>query len=967
MTNVEIAWEDVVSVIEQLQVYLYIIGFFLVLLIVALIISKKLKSPHKGFVRAQSVITFLVIFAIIVNIIILGPLRSTISTAFMQTGELSPETEENSLDIIQRTVEEGIVLVKNEDNTLPLDTQNLNVFGWASTNPVYGGSGSGAIDISVADGILEGLENAGFNLNSELSDMYIDYQEERGDITINNGQDWTLPEPPVSEYSEEMLDNAREFSDTALIVIGRVGGEGADLPHDMGAVLNGSWSDPGTKYLQGSYTNNSTEYSDFTDGQTFLELSQTEQKMIDMVTENFDNVIVAYNGANPFEMGWTDEYEEIKGVVLIGSAGVTGFNALGTILNGEVNPSGRTSDTWVHDLTETPYFNNIGHFELLGQESVVEAAQEHWPAADGIASFVNYVEGIYVGYRFYETAADEDLIDYDEVVQYPFGYGLSYTTFEQEMEEMVESDGTITVDITVTNTGDIEGKDVVQLYNTPPYYNGGIEKSSVNLIDFDKTDLLSPGESQTVTLSFEIEDLAAFDAYGTGFYVLEEGDYVISLRTDSHNVIEEQIFTIDEEVVYNDQNIRSTDNSVATNQLQFAEGDVTYLSRQDGFSNYDEATAYPTNFELDVELLANGTYDPTEFNDPNDEMPTLGADNGLEIEDLRGTEYNDPLWEDLLDQLTIEEMQEFIAYGGHGTIALNSINLVPSITTDGPAGVNFIPGGVMGTGFPGEIVLGQSWNTDLAYEMTDAIMQEMDEIGIRGWYAPSMNIHRSAFNGRNFEYYSEDPILSAGLATAQTQAVTDHGVIPFLKHFAFNEQETNRNAMLTTWLPEQAAREIYLRPFEKTVKNNDGSSLAMMSVFNYIGNEWGGSTPELLNNILRDEWGFQGLVLTDYFGDYGYMDADRAIRNGGDLMLGMNGGQAIVDDESATSVLAMRQAMKNNLYTLVNSALYEDGPDDAGTSWINTVVIVNISLGVLLVGVELFAIRGYRKKLKNSQ
>lgn len=967
MTNVEIAWEDVISVIEQLRGYLYFIGFLLVLLIVGLSVAGKLKKPHRSFVRVQSVIAFLVALTTIANIIVFGPMRSTISTTFMETGELSQETEENSLDVIQQTVEEGIVLVKNEDNTLPLDTQNLNVFGWASTNPVYGGTGSGAIDISVADGILEGLENAGFNLNSELSDMYIDYQEERGVITINDGQDWTLPEPPVSEYSEEMLNDARGFSDTALIVIGRIGGEGADLPHDMGAVLNGSWSDPGTKYLQGSYTNNSTEYSDFTDGQTYLELSQTEQNMIDMVTENFDNVIVAYNGANPFEMGWTDEYEEIKGAVLIGSAGVTGFNALGTILNGEVNPSGRTSDTWVHNLTETPYYNNIGHFELLGQESVVEAAQGHWPAADGIASFVNYVEGYYVGYRFYETAADEDLIDYDEVVQYSFGYGLSYTTFEQEMEEMVESDGTITVDITVTNTGDIEGKDVVQLYNTPPYYNGGIEKSSVNLIDFDKTDLLSPGESQTISLSFEVENLSAFDSYNTGYYVLEEGDYVISLRTDSNSVIEEQIFTVAEEIIYDEQNGRISDNTVATNQLEFAEGDVIYLSREDSFANYEEATAPPINFELDIDLLANGTYDPTEFNDPNDEMPALGVDNDLSIEDLRGLDYNDPLWENLLDQLTIEEMQEFIAYGGHGTISINSIDLVPAITTDGPAGVNFIPADLMGTGFPGEIVLGQTWNTELAYEMTDALVQEMNDFGIRGWYAPSMNIHRNAFNGRNFEYYSEDPILSAGLATAQTQAVTDHGVIPFLKHFAFNEQETNRNAILTTWLPEQAAREIYLRPFEDTIKANSDSSLAIMSVFNFIGDEWGGSTSELFNNILRDEWGFQGLVLTDYFGDYGYMDADRAIRNGGDLMLGMTGGQALVDDESATSVLAMRQAMKNNLYTLVNSALYEDGPDDAGTAWINTVVIVNISLGVLLVGVELFAIRGYRKKLKNSQ
>lgn len=966
MSNVEIAWEDVISVMQQISGYLYFIGFLIVGLIIAIVWAKRFKKPLRSYVRLQSVIIWIVAVIITVNSIVLGPLRSTISTAMMKTGEISAETQANSTEVIQRTVEEGIVLAKNEDNALPLNTTNLNVFGWASTNPVFGGTGSGSIDVSVADGILSGLTNAGFNLNTELSNMYTAYRDSRGVISINDGQDWTLPEPPVSEYSEELLESAKDFSDTAVIVLGRIGGEGADLPHDMGAVLDGSWRDPGTKYLGGTYENNSTEYPDFTEGQTYLERSQTERDLVDMVTQNFDNVIVVYNGSNVFELDWVDDYEQINGVLLVGSAGVSGFNALGTVLNGEVNPSGRTSDIWVKELTETPYYNNIGHFALTNVDETLEAAKEHWPNADGIASFVNYVEGSYVGYRFYETAAIEGLLEYEDVVQYPFGYGLSYTTFEQTMGDLTEDDGTFSVDVTVTNNGDVAGKEVVQLYSNPPYTNGGIEKSSANLITFDKTEVLEPGQSENINLTFTVEDLTSFDSENTGFYVLEEGDYSIELKSNSHEVIDSAVYTVGETIVFDENNPRSTDEVTATNQLEFAEGEVEYLSRSDNFANYEDATASPSNFELGVELLANGTYDPTDYNNSNDEMPTQGANGQLEISDLRGADYDDSRWEDLLNQLTIDEMKEFIAYGGHGTISLASINLRPSITTDGPAGVNFIPGGVTGTGFPSEYVLAQSWNKELAYEMTDAIMQELDEVGIIGWYAPSMNIHRNAFNGRNFEYYSEDPVLSAQLAMAQTEAVYSHGVIPFLKHFAFNEQETNRNGMLTTWLPEQAAREIYLKPFEKTVKANDGSSLAMMSVFNYIGNEWGGSTSELLNNILRDEWGFEGLVLTDYFGNYGYMDADRAIRNGGDLMLGLAGGQAIVDDESATSVLAMRQAMKNNLYTLVNSALYADDADTSGEDWIKVLTYTNIGLGILLIGLEALLILKYLKNRKNA-
>lgn len=958
--NITVDWGDVLSVIDQIMPYLIILGLAFVAMIAVMYFAGKKKKPNSSFIRIQSLIAFITLLVLIVNIIVLGPLQNLITVAVNDLETVSDESISNSREVIEEIASEGIVLAKNEDNLLPLnDTSNINVFGWASTNPVYGGTGSGTVDISTAVDLLSGLENAGFEINDELREMYTEYESERGIISINDGQDWSLPEPPVNQYSEEMLENAKEFSSTAMIVIGRIGGEGADLPHDMGAVMDGSWNEPGTKYRRANYENNSTEYEDFSSGMTYLELSQTEQNLVDMVTDNFEEVIVVYNGSNTFELGWTEEYEEIKSVLLAGGLGATGFNALGEIVSGNVNPSGRTADTWVYDLTSTPYFNNIGHFELSNVDNVVEVAGDSWPRTDGIASFINYVEGMYVGYRFYETAADEELINYDSVVQYPFGHGLSYTSFSQEITEFQEEDGSISLEVMVSNTGSVPGKETVQIYYNPPYNNGGIEKSSANLIAFDKTDMLEPGESQTLNLSYEIDEMASFDTYGTGRYVLEEGDYGISLRSDSHTIIEERIFALNETIIYDEMNTHLNDRIVAEPRLQFAEGDVNYLSREDGFSNYEDVTGQPENFEINMELLATGTYDPTDYNDSDDVMPDQDIDNGLEVEDIQGISYDDPMWEEFLNQLTIEEMRELIAWGGHGTVGIESIGLLPTTATDGPAGLNSPTLNAFGTGYVSQIVIAQTWNVDLSYLAAEGILQEFADVKILGWYAPSMNIHRNAFNGRNFEYYSEDPILSAKMAIPAVQAAYDQGIVPYLKHFAFNEQETNRNAILTTWLPEQAAREVYLKPFEYTVKANDGSALAMMSVFNYIGNEWGGSTPELLNDILRDEWGFRGMVITDYFGDYGYMDADRAIRGGSDLMLGTTGGRAYVDDQSATSVIAMRQASKNIIYTLVNSDSYDDFTANSVPNWIKKLLTVDVVFVLLLLLMQYRLIKKY--------
>lgn len=967
MGNVEVAWEDVFSVISMVVPQLIFIGIALIAMIVVLVLAKKWEKLKKSFIRFQSVMAFILITVLTVNTMLVGTLYNTLNVVLADKGELQQEHIDNSRNVIEEITNEGIVMTKNENAFLPIVPGAINVFGWASTNPIYGGTGSGTVDTTTAVGILEGLQNAGFETNSELSDMYVAYREDRPAISINNGQEWTLPEIPVAEYPQDVLDRAREFSDTAVVVISRTGGEGADLPYDMGSIMDGTTMDIGTKYLRGSYTNNSTEYADYVAGQSYLELSRTERELVDMVCSQYDDVIIVYNGANTLELDWTNEYEQIKSVLLCAGAGATGFNALGNIIAGEVNPSGKTADTWVKDLLQTPYINNIGHFAYTNTTAVSDAAQAAWERADGIVSFVNYSEGIYVGYRFYETAAEEGLINYDEHVLYPFGYGLSYTTFRQEMGQLSEADGIISVDVTVTNTGDTAGKDVVQLYYNPPYTNGGIEKASVNLIAFDKTDELAPGESQTLTVSFAAEDMASYDTYGVGGYILEAGDYEISLRTDSHTVVDQRTYNVAGDIVFDENNTHAGDVIAAENRLAFGEGEVEYLSRANGFANYQTAVNAPTSYELVGEVQGNGTYDPTAYNNPDDVMPTTGANNGMELFDLRGADYDDPRWETLLDQVTIDEMVELIAYGGHQTAEVRSVNKFRALDTDGPAGVNSSTLDAFGTGYCSEILIAQTWNEDLARAVGEAMSLEFGDFNIVGWYAPSMNLHRSAFGGRNFEYFSEDSMLSSKMALAEAQAAIEGGMYPYIKHFVLNEQETNRNALLCTWVNEQAVRELYLKPFEYCVKNTESGTLAVMSSYNYLGTQWVGGCASLLKDILRGEWGFRGMVISDYFGNYGYMDADRAVRGGTDLMLGTSGNEAVMTDLSATSVIAMREATKNIFYVSANSAVYEEYVPGTLPNWMQTIFTVDAILAILFILAEICLIRCYIKKKNHVQ
>ena len=954
----KINMDDVWSILNTCKPYLIALGAVAIIALIVIIAVRKLKVENRKLIRSEAGIALLCAVIIIVNLICSGPMSTLISLA-TGNGTISDETSAEATQLSQEIAAEGIVLLKNDNKILPItDNKNLNVFGWASTNPCYGGTGSGSLsDAYETVSLLQGLEDAGFSLNSDLSDFYTAYRSDRPEVGMW-AQDWTLPEPTADSYTDELINDAKNFSDTALVVITRVGGEGADLPTDVSTV---------------TYTDNSTEYKDFEDGEHYLQLSQTEKDMVELVCNNFNNVLVVYNGANTMELGFVNDYEQIQGVIWCPGTGQSGFEALGEIIAGEINPSGKTSDTFVKDLTTTPTWNNFGDFEYDNMEEFEHTQTNFFTSTTESYGphFVNYVENIYVGYRFYETAASEGLINYDDMVMYPFGYGLSYTSFTQEMGAITETDDTISFDVTVTNTGDVAGKDVIEVYYNPPYTNGGIEKATANLITFEKTDELQPGDSQTINITFNKEDMSSYDSYNAAAYVLEAGDYGISIRENSHNIIDEQIVSISETIVYDENNKRSTDESVATNQFEDAEGEVTYLSRANGFANYAEATAAPKTMSMPEEqkstfVVDTVNYNPEDYNDESDEMPTTGAKNGLELADLRGLDYDDPQWDKLLDQLTVTEMDNLIALGGYTTASISSVNKVMTVDCDGPASINNNFTGTGSIGFPSAVMIANTWNKDIALAFGESIGKMADEMDVSGWYAPAMNIHRSAFSGRNFEYYSEDGVLSGYMAANAVIGAEEYGVYAYIKHFALNDQETNRTEMLCTWATEQAIREINLKPFEIAVK--EGGAKAVMSAFNYIGTTYAGGNNALLNNVLRGEWGFQGMVLTDYFGGYGYMDSDICIRNGNDFCLVAYDMESnhLTDKTSATSVIAMRQAAKNIMYTVVNSRAYDAANLQTGLMpWQITMIVIDVILVAGVIVLEVVTIKKYRERKVN--
>lgn len=869
-----------------------------------------------------------------------------------------PSTEEakdTSGEVVQEIAAEGMTLLKN-NNTLPLLPGKVTLLGRGAADPVFGGSGSGTADTSTAVSIRDGIEGAGFTVNDIVYQQLADFAEAnpaseggRTNIVMDKPEESTykIGEMPVGEYSEESLESFGRFGEAGIVVIGRGGGEGGDLATDM------------------------TVHDDTAEaGQHQLELDAEEEELLDLAKKNFENVVVLVNASTSMELGVLEDDESIDAILQVGSPGAVGFTALGPILAGEINPSGRTVDIWSADFTADPTFKNFGDHRYSNIEG---------------GYFVDYEEGIYSGYRYYETAAEEGFLDYEEAVVYPFGHGLSYTEFDWEITEqrLGEVDGDIEVDVQVTNSGDVAGKDVVQLYYTAPYTPGGIEKSHVVLGDFTKTGLLEPGQAETLTLSLPVEDMASYDQQGEGSYVLEEGDYQLKVQIDSHQLadgIEPIDYTVPETVTYTDG--RASDETAATNQFEgstakFTAGAATAFSRADFAGTFPTA---PTTEDLvagDEVVAGFEPYDAeaAAAEQADIESPAWGESTDLTLIDLRGLPYDDPKWDELLNSLVLEESVALLTSGAYNSAAVPEIGKIRSTDLDGPAGFSsFInPALWTGTAFPSEYLIGQTWNVDLAQKMGEAIGDEALNMGVNGWYAPAMNLHRSPFAGRNFEYYSEDPVLSGLFATGVQNGSLTRGVVTYPKHFAMNDQETNRvnGEGLATWATEQTIRELYLKAFEIPVKTVSGEltyfdaagveqtatigATGMMSSFNRIGSTWAGGSEALMHEVLREEWGFRGTVITD-FNLYDYMYVDQAwAAQGTDLHLTFENAKQVADPDSPYAQQNIRTAMHNVLYTATNSNAVNGMASGATlqyhrATWETGVLLSTIALSALALG-----------------
>lgn len=919
--------------------------------------EKTLKRPGKiGVV----LVSMLLLVVMLMNVVVVAVLPGYYDLAnhFMGKNQLMGDEADlaraNSAAITQEIEEEGIVLLENKNGILPLtDVEKVNLFGYISGNIVYGGSGSGSGDSSNNIDFVQGLANSNFEVNEELTKFYEEHYVERQGQGFT-GNDYRVCEVPVNEYSEEIINQAKDFSDTAIVVIGRVGGEGYDLPTDMAGYTGGDA------------------------GKHYLELQQVEIDLLDMVKENFENVIVVLNTSNAMECGFLEE-EGIDAAIWVGAPGSTGCNAIGRVLRGEVNPSGKLADTYAYDATSAPSYYNFGSYEYtnVGYVNTCSFAATAYDEPNGNYHYVDYEEGIYVGYRYYETRYINnetglcDEVQYAKTVQYPFGYGLSYTEFEKEITEFVDDGKTVSVKVQVANSGAAAGKDVVEVYYTAPYTVGGIEKSHVVLAGYEKTELLEPGETQEITISFAYEDMASYDYSGIkaegGAYVLEAGQYLIKLMNDAHTLIESRTVTVDNDIIYNLENdgARSTDGVAAVNQFD----DVTYGENLKYVSRSDWEGTLPKerrNSAREASETVIASLEDTGYEEDEALEEIIIEKNNLRLVDMAGLEYDDPQWEKLLNQLSVDDMSRLIQLGGWATTSVASIDKPYLIEVDGPAGVNDVMTGMNGNQFMIGSVLCTTWNQELAERMGVLLGEEAAAMHVAGIYAPAVNTHRSPFGGRNFEYFSEDGLLAGTMVAAEIRGIQTNGIYCYLKHFALNDQEIHRSdGGLCTWANEQAMREIYFRPFEIAVKEAD--VWGMMTALNRLGTTNVSESSALLGTVLEQEWGFRGTIVTDSIMACSYTNADRALLAGTDLILSQMRTDFLTDNSLKTSTgnQAMRKACHDILFTEANSSALENEVQPV-PYWLMVLVVVDIFIIALFIR---YYIRRHKRmiKWKNSQ
>jgi len=991
--------------------------------------DKRQGPSKKGLIAWGSVTTVLLVLLVVASILMTGPFYNVICIVLggeranyrlrddaPYPADYSSKAEvlsaANQLNI--EVCEEGFVLLKNENSVLPLRTPEsreqtaqsaprVSVFGKNSVNLVYGGSGSGGGNTDSARTLYQSLEEAGYEVNPELRAFYEDTRRSgspraSGGTDLDSGDTVVLStgETPQSMYDEQVRNSYASYNDAALVVFSRVGGEGFDLPRSMKGATGARSEDD-----------------------HYLQLDQNETDLLKAVCEaGFQKVIVILNTGSQMELGFLEDpsyyaYQpKIDAAIWIGLPGNTGIMALGSILNGNVNPSGRTVDTYAANLKNDPTWNNFGDNLITGDMTNNVQSGDQYRLGDGgplqLFYFVDYEEGVYVGYRYYETRGVTDGEEwYDSAVVYPFGYGLSYTSFEWSVEDdsairnqAISKDGTYTIRVKVTNTGPVAGRDVVELYGHAPYSPNGIEKSEKVLLDFAKTELIQPGQSATVELTFQPYALASYDdrdKNGNGFqgYELDEGEYALYVSKSAH----ETVFSIP----FTSANIRyetSTVNpgvrveNLYTDQEPYFNSDEqlsTVLSRMDWTGTWPTA---PTDEERTVDQAFIDALQDTEHNNPNVEeynqmeMPWFEEDHGLTFRDILEedesgrlyADYDNSLWIDLLEQCSAKELIDLCDAGGFQTAGISSIGKAQTNDTDGPSGfTNFMDRA--GTFYDTcyyccETLMSSTWNAELVERLGQMVGNEGtlgategkgNGLPYSGWYAPAVNIHRSAFGGRNFEYFSEDATLNGRMAAAMIRGCQSRGVYCYVKHFALNEQETHRSiGGDCSWVTEQAMREIFLKPFELAVK--EGGTRAIMSSFNRIGTRWTGGDYRLLTQILRNEWGFRGMVITD-FNTIGYMNTRQMAYAGGDLnLIALTGTKLWADEGDTADMIVLTNNAKNVLYTVANSN-YMNGDVEGHKlpMWETALIAADciIPLGLAVWGI--FAIRGYAKaKGKNT-
>ena len=902
-------------------------------------------------------------------------------------GDFATEEERTAAgaELVKQVEAEGASLLTNENAALPLaEGSKVSLFSTSSVNIVYGGTGSGNVDSSKCDNLKVALEKEGFTVNPTLWDFYLtgeakDYTRGNAGAVVQDSATASgygsaeIVEAPWEIYTEDVKNSFAEYGDAAIVVLSRIGGEGADsyFDHTLG------------------------------DGKNYLALNDIEKEMMANIKAlkdagEIDKIIVLINTSNALQVDFLKNNEYgVDATLWIGGVGQTGLNAVAEILNGTVNPSGSLPDTYCYDNYSSPVMQNFTPIVYEGDTSSIPGHAD---------TYMIYQEGIYVGYKYYETRYEDYVMGtgnagqyaYGDDVAFPFGYGLSYSTFEYSDMKLAydAATQTYTINVTVTNTGEAAGKETVQIYVSSPYtqydIENNVEKASVSLVGFDKTDILAPGASETLTIEVDGDYVASYDAYGAGTYILDAGDYLFTAATDAHNaannVLAAKGYTPENTngrmdaagnanlvATWNNPELDTTtyatsDAGVAiTNQLDSSDPNmnpevgttVTYLTRNDW-----EGTMPSLEKTIKIALndyLVQGLQDQQYETDPNAtaEMPTLGADNGLKLVDMIGLDYDDPKWDELLDQLTFEEMVTFIGDAFHWHMPVESVNAPGTRDENGPQGLTvtlFGSGlGVQTTALTSEDVLAATFNKDLAYAIGNIVGNDCLDAEVTFLYGPGANIHRSAYSGRNFEYYSEDGVLSSEIGRYEVKGIEEKGVYVVMKHFALNDCEQDRIG-LGVWLNEQSAREIYLRAFQGALEDSQGSGNGVMMAYTRWGVQWSGANAGLVKGIMNGEWNCNGLQITDNVlnsmvnGIDGVMGGTTTFDSMLAFMIvGESGLAGYANDPVAVS--AMREACHHNLYAIANSQAMNGMGADTTVKAVTPNIVSGTRIGALVLGV----------------